>query len=86
MDETPRLPFVRPFPAGVNIPETRRGAYLRSVEISGPHNPTGAGEGQSRKRIFVCSPSTAGDRCRRVCENDPVDADATGLPAQRHQR
>jgi len=58
LDETPRLPFERPFPAGVNIPETRRGAYLRSVEISGPHDPTGPGEGPSRTRIFVCSPST----------------------------
>ena len=69
IEETPRLPFERPFPAGVNIPETRRGAYLRSVEISGPHNPTGAGEGQSRKRIFVCSPSTAGtdaDACAKT--------------------
>jgi hypothetical protein len=56
LEETPRLPFERPFPAGVNIPETRRGVYLRSVEISGPHNPSGPGEGQSRKRIFVCTP------------------------------
>ena len=31
-----RLPFERPYPAGVNIPETRTGAYLRAVEISGP--------------------------------------------------
>jgi len=68
IEETPRLPFERPFPAGVNIPETRRGAYLRSVEISGPHDPGGPGEGQSRKRIFVCSPSRAGtdaDACAR---------------------
>ena len=57
LDETPRLPFERPFPAGVNIPETRRGVYLRSVEISGPHNPSGPGESQSRKRIFVCTTS-----------------------------
>ncbi|HZM97492.1 MAG TPA: DUF1592 domain-containing protein [Vicinamibacterales bacterium] len=57
LEETPRLPFERPFPAGVNIPETRRGVYLRSVEISGPHNPIGPGEGSSRKRIFVCTPS-----------------------------
>jgi hypothetical protein len=58
LEETPRLPFERPFPAGVNIPETRRGVYLRSVEISGPYDPTGPGEGASRKRIFVCSPSS----------------------------
>jgi mono/diheme cytochrome c family protein len=58
LDETLRLPFERPFPAGVNIPETRRGVYLRSVEISGPHDPTGPGDGASRKRIFVCPPSS----------------------------
>jgi hypothetical protein len=61
LEETPRLPFERPFPAGVNIPETRRGAYLRSVEISGPHDPAGPGEGQSRKRIFVCGSRTGAD-------------------------
>ena len=61
LEETPRLPFERPFPAGVNIPETRRGAYLRSLEISGPHNPIGPGESQSRKRIFVCTPSRGND-------------------------
>src|SRR5690606_3934724 len=32
LDEPARLPFQRPYPAGVNIPETRTGAYLRSVE------------------------------------------------------
>ncbi|MBN1240472.1 MAG: DUF1592 domain-containing protein, partial [Gammaproteobacteria bacterium] len=37
LDETARLPFLRPYPAGVNIPETRTGAYLRSIEISGPY-------------------------------------------------
>jgi hypothetical protein len=37
LDETPRLPFLRPYPAGVNINETRTGAYLYSVEISGPY-------------------------------------------------
>ena len=70
IEETPRLPFERPFPAGVNIPETRRGVYLRSVEISGPHDATGPGEGPSRKRIFMCAPSapsgSAGDACART--------------------
>jgi mono/diheme cytochrome c family protein len=60
IDETPRLPFERPFPAGVNIPETRRGVYLRSVEISGPYDPSGPGQGASRERIFVCTPSRSG--------------------------
>src|SRR4030095_5781973 len=57
IEETARLPFERPVPAGVNIPETRRGAYRRSVEIAGPYNPSGPGEGQSLKHIFTCYPS-----------------------------
>jgi mono/diheme cytochrome c family protein len=70
IDETPRLPFERPFPAGVNIPETRRGAYLRSVEIAGPFDPSGPGESQSRKRIFVCSPPSLGELRRTAPARD----------------
>jgi hypothetical protein len=55
LDETARLPFQRPYPAGVNIPETRLGAYLRSVEIVGPLDATGPGQSDSRRRLFVCS-------------------------------
>src|SRR5262245_29260027 len=55
--ETARLPFLRPYPAGVNIAETRTGAYLRSVEISGPFDPTGPGNSPSRQRIFTCHPT-----------------------------
>jgi hypothetical protein len=55
--ETTRLPFLRPYPAGVNIAETRTGAYLRSVEIAGPFDPTGPGNSPSRQRIFTCEPS-----------------------------
>jgi hypothetical protein len=54
LDETTRLPFQRPYPAGVNIPETRKGVHLRSVEIAGPYNITGPGDTPSRQRIFVC--------------------------------
>jgi hypothetical protein len=57
LDEPARLPFERPYPAGVNIPETRTGAYLRAVEISGPYEPTGAGDTPSRERIFSCRPA-----------------------------
>jgi hypothetical protein len=82
LEETPRLPFERPFPAGVNIPETRRGAYLRSVEISGPHDPSGPGQGQSRQRIFVCSPPSRqalrGTSPSSRAEND-TDACATTI-------
>jgi hypothetical protein len=57
LDETARLPFQRPYPAGVNIPETRLGAYLRSVEIVGPIDARGPGQSASRRRIFTCTPS-----------------------------
>jgi mono/diheme cytochrome c family protein len=61
LPETARLPFQRPYPAGVNIAETRTGAYLRSVEISGPHDPTGPGASPSREQIFVCHPAKPSD-------------------------
>ena len=63
LDEAARLPFQRPYPAGVNIPETRLGAYLRSVEIVGPLDPTGPGESESRRRIFTCTAKD--DACAR---------------------
>jgi mono/diheme cytochrome c family protein len=68
LDETTRLPFERPFPAGVNIPETRKGVHLRSVEIVGPYAPAGAAESKSRRRIYVCQPAAAaGERaCART--------------------
>src|SRR5687768_14723005 len=59
LDETTRLPFQRPYPAGVNIPETRKGVHLRSVEIAGPYNVTGPGDTPSRRRIFICRPGSA---------------------------
>jgi hypothetical protein len=61
LEETLRLPFLRPYPAGVNIPETRTGAYLRGVEIVGPLNPRGAGDSPSRRRVFVCQPTGSND-------------------------
>ena len=63
LDETPRLPFLRPFPAGNNVPETRLGASLRSVEISGPHGTAATGDSASRRRIFVCRPGASEDDC-----------------------
>jgi hypothetical protein len=61
LDEPARLPFERPYPAGVNIPETRTGAYLRAVEISGPYDATRAGDTASRRRIFSCEPAAGTD-------------------------
>jgi hypothetical protein len=60
LDESARLPFDRPYPGGVNIPETRTGAYVRAVEISGPFDASGAGDTASRQRVFSCHPA-AGD-------------------------
>jgi mono/diheme cytochrome c family protein len=57
LDESIRLPFLRPYPAGVNIPETRLGVSLRSVEIAGPYNVRGPGDTPSRQRIFTCRPA-----------------------------
>ena len=62
LDETARLPFLRPYPSGVNIPETRTGSYLRSVEISGPYDAAGPSESlSSREGLFVCEPAEAVD-------------------------
>jgi hypothetical protein len=56
--ETARLPFLRPYPAGVNIAEARTGAYLRSVEIAGPFDAIGPGQSPSRQRILICTPTS----------------------------
>ena len=53
-----REPFLRPFPRGLNIPEGRRGSYLRRVEISGPYGANGPGQTASRERVFVCRPDS----------------------------
>ena len=67
LDETTRLPFQRPYPAGVNIPETRKGVHLRSVEIAGPYNVTGPGDTPSRQRIFVCRPTNGSKASNDQC-------------------
>ena len=66
LNRTPALlenllePFQRPAPGGPNgYYTTQKGAYLRSVEISGPYEATGAGHTPSRQRIFTCRPSKA---------------------------
>ena len=69
LDETTRLPFLRPYPAGVNIPETRLGVHLRSVEIAGPYNVTGPGDTPSRERIFICRAANASNASN--APNDP---------------
>ncbi len=66
LNRTPALlenllePFDKPTPGGPNgYYTTQKGAYLRSIEISGPYEPTGAGNTPSRQRIFVCRPKSA---------------------------
>ncbi len=51
----------------VNVAEQRAGAYLRSVEISGPFEPSGPGNALSRQRIFTCRPSAATVAAERGC-------------------
>jgi hypothetical protein len=34
-------------------------AHLRDMTVTGPHNPTGVSETVSRKKIFVCRPTTS---------------------------
>ena len=78
--ETARLPFLRPYPAGVNIAETRTGAYLRSVEIAGPFDPTGPGNSPSRQRILLCRPNT------RASEEACADRILTSLARRAYRR
>jgi hypothetical protein len=62
LDETARLPFLRPYPSGVNIPETRTGSYLWNVEIRGPYAAAGPSESlASRAGLYVCEPEDAVD-------------------------
>ena len=65
LNRTPALlenllePFQKPVPGGPNgYYTTQKGAYLHSVEISGPYEAHGAGQTPSRERIFVCRPSS----------------------------
>ena len=87
LNRTPALlenllePFQKPVPGGPNgYYTTQKGAYLRSIEISGPYEAQGAGQTPSRERIFVCRPSR-GKRRERVREEDSLHARATCVPA-----
>ena len=79
LNRTPALlenllePFEKPVPGGPNgYYTTQKGAYLRSVEISGPHDATGPGDTPSRRRIFTCRPLKAADEsaCARKILGD----------------
>jgi hypothetical protein len=86
VDETPRLPFLKPYAANVNTPDTRMGVYLRSVEIAGPYAPAGTDDSPSRRRIFVCRASDTacarrilGALARRAYRRPVTDADIQPL-------
>jgi hypothetical protein len=51
-DSSLREPFMRPFGGGL-----AKAGRLKSVEISGPYNPSAPGETPGRQRIFVCRPT-----------------------------
>jgi len=59
--ETLVEPYQRPWNVGSNQWSSRRGAYVRSVEISGPANITGVSETPSRAKIFVCRPQSVAE-------------------------
>jgi hypothetical protein len=66
--------FLKPYlrPPGISSFRLTRmggnsGPYIGQVSFTGPLNATGSGETPSRRRIFVCSPTTPSDesRCAR---------------------
>jgi hypothetical protein len=64
LNRTPALlenllePFQKPVPGGPNgYYPTQKGAYLRTIEITGPFHAAGPGDTPSRQQIFVCRPS-----------------------------
>ena len=92
LDETIRLPFLRPYPAAVNTPETRLGVQLRSVEIVGPYAPSGSGDSPGRRLVIDCHPTTASQEAvcaktilstlaRRAYRRPVTDADVKPLIA-----
>ena len=77
LNRTPALlenllePSQKPVPGGPNgYYTTQKGAYLRSIVISGPYEASGAGHTPSRQRIFVCRPSTRDTRSGQAKAGD----------------
>ena len=97
LNRTPALlenfiePFLKPYEGGSNAHyTTRKGAYLRSIEIGGPFNVSGAGDTPSRRRIFVCHPASRDEEAgcantilsalaRRAYRRPVTDSDLRGL-------
>jgi uncharacterized protein DUF1592/uncharacterized protein DUF1588/uncharacterized protein DUF1585/uncharacterized protein DUF1587/uncharacterized protein DUF1595 len=57
VDETLRLPFLRP----IHYVDGRYEPYLGKVTITGPFDASGPGDTPSRRRVFVCQPRTKSD-------------------------
>jgi mono/diheme cytochrome c family protein len=64
--------------------------HLSRVVITGPYNPTGLGDTPSRRRVFVCRPSSPADEtacarqivstlARRAFRRSPTDADVASI-------
>lgn len=54
------------------LPEMERVPGIPGFDISGPFNPTGVSETESRKRVFICKPASAADElpcARRILAN-----------------
>ena len=79
LNRTPALlenllePFEKPVPGGPNgYYPTQKGAYVRTIEITGPFNAAGAGDTPSRRQIFVCRPSRGSEEA--ACAKKIVSA------------
>ena len=44
-----------------DVPEGQRGREINEMSIAGPYSVTGPGNSESRQRIFVCKPGSAGE-------------------------
>ena len=67
-------PFIRSSTDSIDITGH---PHLETVQITGPFNPTGPGDTPSRRRIFVCRPSTSSGRPEQVEGRPSTQADET---------
>ena len=59
LDEDVREPFQRPYKGGYGqLRDTRMGAFLENLQISGPFEAAGSAESGPRQKLFVCRPAT----------------------------
>jgi len=58
---------LRPFRSSFDPYDATGMPHIRTLTITGPFNATGPGETPSRRRIFVCRPSTTGTAAEEAC-------------------